>query len=100
VLHVSASRCIVAQPRTQQLQYLSIHYTVRFKPSDDIDSVSASKLLQNVQVYSVWPVGESLHWTWLEHTFELWGKGWEQSDVGGSILNGNRGAFFWRQEGA
>jgi hypothetical protein len=55
---------------------------------------------QLLQVYSIWPVGESLHWTWLEHTFELWDKGWELSDVGGSLLYGNRGAFFWRQEGA
>jgi hypothetical protein len=62
-------------------------------------TLSTSELLQMYKVYSVWPVGESLHWTWLEHTFELWDKGWE-SGAGGSLLNGNRGAFFWRQEGA
>ncbi|KAG5182300.1 hypothetical protein JKP88DRAFT_199519 [Tribonema minus] len=49
---------------------------------------------------SIWPVGSPLEWTWLEHTFELWDKGWEQPDGGGSLLNGNRGAFFWREEGA
>lgn len=50
------------------------------------------------QACSVWPIGDTLSWTWLEHTFDFWDGGWEKE--GGSLLNGNREAFFWRPEGA
>jgi hypothetical protein len=54
----------------------------------------------------VWPVGAPLEWTWLEHTFELWDAGWGRGEGGsgggggGALANGNRGPFFWREEGA
>eukprot|EP00752_Nemacystus_decipiens_P002827 g2635.t1 len=46
---------------------------------------------------SVWPLGDSLDYTWLENCSEWWDPGWERRGRTSSA-NGDREAFFWRDE--
>ncbi|CAN0008435.1 unnamed protein product [Ectocarpus fasciculatus] len=47
---------------------------------------------------SIWPLGDSLDYSWLDNCAELWDPRWERPGSRSSPPNGNREAFFWRDE--
>ncbi|CBN78376.1 conserved unknown protein [Ectocarpus siliculosus] len=47
---------------------------------------------------SIWPLGDSLDYSWLHSCAELWDPRWERPGSRSSPPNGNREAFFWRDE--
>ncbi|CAM9433468.1 unnamed protein product [Ectocarpus fasciculatus] len=47
---------------------------------------------------SISPLGDSLDYSWLDNCAEVWDPRWERPGSRSSPPNGNREAFFWRDE--
>eukprot|EP00903_Cladosiphon_okamuranus_P019501 g17933.t1 len=47
---------------------------------------------------SVWPLGDSLDYSWLENCYEWWDPSWERTRGRSSSANGDKEAFFWRDQ--
>ncbi|CAN0345521.1 unnamed protein product [Pylaiella littoralis] len=47
---------------------------------------------------SVWPLGDSLDYSWLDGCSELWDPRWEKAEGRNSPSNGKREALFWRND--
>ncbi|CAM9112762.1 unnamed protein product [Laminaria digitata] len=47
---------------------------------------------------SVWPLGDSLDYSWFDNCSELWNPSWGRPGSRSSVANGNREAFFWRDK--